>query len=1508
MEQENAQFYGYIKSINSFQGVHEVSNENIMVPQESKGFIRCKVSNKPVIIRAIVDCGNLYDTLISEELCKTLRLKITGKSQDVGTAAKNSTIKILGRAEPLVIFIEGINKKFSIRPSVVRGLSHTLNLGLHFLREYKCQMTFNPTGVQLQVGGDHISLIGGKSPLDKPSLDKRFHPLLTEFKTQGFAQPSKATGSEDILDLRPVNSIPNLPKEEVVGVKYGEDKNLLQFEKQKFACIANNNFCVPPQCDMIVSGDPRSQNFRDSNCNVLLHPGDNKDTSLLTKNDVLVHPGVYIMGEQSVQIKVSNYSDRSFVIPQGTQLGFMSKVESQIPANLFIGSLDHKPIADLSTQELQERRDYLIEKLRINENTLLNKDPKLKEKFIALFLKYFDAISISDSDYGETNLMEYKIKLKDPNCDPVNMKCRPLNPAQEKDLKRQLADWEKAGVITATESPWASALVPILKKIDSDGTHIYRWAVDYRKVNELTIKDRYPLPNIEANLHKLAKAKVYSALDSSGAFHCMRMDKESEEYTTFISPLGQYCFTRLPFGLCNAPSQYSRLIDKALQHLPGDFALSYIDDIIVHSKTLQEHLDHLEKVLEAHQRYGMKLNVKKCDICQTQVEYLGHLIGPNGISMVPSYVQKILEYKLPETGKQMASFLGITGYYRTFFPHYAKMTNELNALKQENTIKWTPELIAKFEALKEMFKEGPVRAYPDYQSQNPFILYTDFSAENMAAVLCQVQEGKERFIGCVCHKTNKAQSNYGSTKGELASLILGLKRFEHILRYKKFIVRSDNIALKEISRIKQVQGVFHRWLSYVQSFDFEFEFISGKKNVLADALSRVPGVPEPPEYEKYDVLHQDVVDIYALLDNIPEHNVLSMVNSTQKLRFTNDIAYGQKQDIVIQKIIDLKKSGQKPDIAVYKSMGSELLDFLNVYNMLHVDENDLLYYQAPSRNLKRMPKRVVVPKGYIKHELFNLCHNHALSGHKGITETLHKLKENYWWPHMDTFVSIKINNCVPCFQKENKADSTHSHIMYRERTSFFGQKVSTDLVGPLKSIVYQGKRVEYVLTIQDHFTRYLVGIPVTSTDAKSCITGLMDAWVLRFGIPEQIHSDRGSAFISELYKGMMEKLGINKTYTPPYTPQANRVERSHACLKQVLRADDQLAPGQTNWADRLKYAVFAYNICTNRITGVSPFYAVYGRAATLPCDLIFPSPIKEDFHPLEWKYYIENVRDKFSKIAQEMARHEKNSIELEQQKYASKLRKEPFEKNMLVAFFLVNLKKGENQKLGKRWIGPFQIVQKYSPSLFKIYPHGNWCIKKKEIVTTANKLKKWPSNCPLEISPDNIEDLSAIDSNDEENTLDIIEMHSQIPGNDSKFQPFSSDVPTYHTNTSNVPTSSTNVSPEENSGSAEKGETSKVMINEEHTVDQDLSMNKQEQQIYDESIILPPEHDLLGDTTQFGKPSDNSTPSKRMAGRPKYAQTRVKWSDVDPQLIVEGSRTRTLSDVRKDVASKLHKS
>ena len=258
----------------------------------------------------------------------------------------------------------------------------------------------------------------------------------------------------------------------------------------------------------------------------------------------------------------------------------------------------------LSPTELAERRAYIVEHLNLSQNPLLKNKRAMQEELIQIFLDNWEAISVSDTYYGRTYAMKFHIELE-PMAHPVHSRVRPLNPHQEADLKRQLEKWERGGIIEKSMSPWASALVPCKKK----GSDTLRWAIDYSKVNQLTVKDRFPLNSIDSNLHKLVGSQIFSCLGAIGAFHSLVVDEKSRDITSFVSPFGSYRFVRLPFWLCNAPSAYSRLVQLALDQLPYGFTLAYINDVIIHSPTLEDHLSHVGQMLQLHARFGMKLRL-----------------------------------------------------------------------------------------------------------------------------------------------------------------------------------------------------------------------------------------------------------------------------------------------------------------------------------------------------------------------------------------------------------------------------------------------------------------------------------------------------------------------------------------------------------------------------------------------------------------------------------------------------------------------------------------------------------------------------------------------------------------------------------------------------------------------------------------------------------------------------------------------------------------------------------
>jgi hypothetical protein len=239
-----------------------------------------------------------------------------------------------------------------------------------------------------------------------------------------------------------------------------------------------------------------------------------------------------------------------------------------------------------------------------------------------LLLDYIDVFS-HDGEFGHTSLVKHRIHTGEVT--PVKCRNRPINPAMVEDLRNQVNEWLRHGVIEPSMSPWASALVASKKKNGKT-----RWCVDYRALNEATTKDAYPMPLIEENLAQLSKSRVFSSVDGSGAFHVVDLEEDAKPKTAFATPWGLYQFKRMPFGLCNAPATYSRLMHIVLQHIPAEQALSYLDDTLVHSPDLQHHHKYLRNVLEAHRAAGLKLQPSKCHFFLKEVEYLGHMVSEKG--------------------------------------------------------------------------------------------------------------------------------------------------------------------------------------------------------------------------------------------------------------------------------------------------------------------------------------------------------------------------------------------------------------------------------------------------------------------------------------------------------------------------------------------------------------------------------------------------------------------------------------------------------------------------------------------------------------------------------------------------------------------------------------------------------------------------------------------------------------------------------------------------------------
>ena len=903
---------------------------------------------------------------------------------------------------------------------------------------------------------------------------------------------------------------------------------------------------------------------------------------LWDKQGLLVGEGLYTNLNNTVEVLVCNHSNEVQTIPACTLIGYGREVNPSTrftlpPSEGEVGALpgeDESPPEErrydkLTNEQKQAWTVFITRELRLDENKILQADQQLKERVILAFLRNLGAIARNSYDFGNTNLAKMHIEIK-PGATPVKARVRPLNPLQEKDLQRQVDEWLQAGVIEEANGPWSSGLVPVAKK----NTETLRWCVDYRALNQVTVKDNYPLPNIPNTLNKLAGSEVFSTWDSRGAYHSLKLSPESSDYTAFVSPIGLFRFICTPFGLCNAGQVYSRMINHAIvltrnqQH-----SLAYLDDVITHSTSNANHAGHVKRILEMHAKFGLKLNLRKCQIFESEVQYLGHLVSSKGIKMLDSHVTKILEWKKPRTGKELQSFLGFANYYAAFIPEFGRLTAAMNTVRNvKGDIDWTTDMTKDFEELKTAFSKSPTRAYPDFsEGANPFILDTDYSSICCGAILSQVQNGRGRFIACAASKNNGPQSVYPSYKGELLAIITAIKKFEHLLQMRKFILRTDSSAMKYLGTLKEFRGIFARWQLYLAEFDFDVLHRAGTSHVNADRMSRRSDVSEAtPVFDE---------DISVILHTPSLRPPVIHEISRQSLRemTSNDETLGT--------VIKLLSTG-KPTLSERWALSRDVKRYVDIYECLKYRDG-VVYFVTPNTQSKASVDRICLPERLKKHVWLA---THTAGGHLGTNKTAEQIANRFYFPNIRSYVEMQIRNCVTCIAKL-KALPRARHVPYRSVYGSFNETVFVDTVGPITPAgIYNGKRVHHFLTVQDAWTRFLVAVPIPDVSTKTIAANIIEMWIHRYSCPIKMHSDNGTGFTSKLMQEIMKMFNIQRTYTPPYSPSGNRVERSHKLLGQLLRTDD--TGRSVDWVKNLNTALFVYNTTVNRFTGLSPLEAL----------------------------------------------------------------------------------------------------------------------------------------------------------------------------------------------------------------------------------------------------------------------------------------------------------------------------
>ena len=965
------------------------------------------------------------------------------------------------------------------------------------------------------------------------------------------------------------------------------------------------------------------------------------------ENIALAHELVNSTQRNFLPIRLLNMSNDNLTLNKNTVLGFVEPILENAHHRSFVlgeekNTMETKDLIDYHTNEKYNRSE--------EENTLITK----------LLNDYNGIFSKSKMDIGKTDVVKHQIVTLTKN--PIAQPLRKVPLAMESKIETLIENLKSNNIIRESSSPWSSPIVAVQKP---DGQ--IRMCIDYRKLNSVTERPIFPIPDEGQLFDTLGESKFFSTVDFSQGYYQVGMDEKDIEKTAFTTKQGHFEFLRMPFGLSGAPATFQRMMHCILKGLNWKTCLIYLDDVLIFSKTLTEHNTRLREVFECIKNAGLKLSPLKCNFLLKEVSYLGHTISADGVKTDKSKIIKIINFQPPKYEADLVSFLGFCGYYRKFIKNYSKLVEPLESICKKKTkhssITWTKEALHSFEALKDSLTTAPVLSFPTKDGE--FVLDTDASDTCCGAVLSQIQNGSEKVIAYASHKFTNAERKYCTTRKELLAVHRYFMQFKHYLWGRTFIVRTDHKSLIWFLNWRNPNtSQYCQWRTDLEPFDMNVQHRLGKKHTNADFLSRL-------DCEQCEVIHanpkrKSKVKVY---ENQSENKALRKITLQQKFNFD------QTKDKTLQMIITLMK--QKKLEIPYPNELNDLSEDASIFwyfrKQLRIRGNALFY-------LTNDGKYLFIPPKLKRNEIVIDMHKELC--HIGFEKLFDKLRQVYFWPKMRFDIKKVTNSCKNCaFTKLNDCGVTP---LQPSIVSFPFQRIGIDIAGPLPT---SKNGFKYILGVIDYFSKYPMLVPLKSTDSVSIAKALFDRWISVFGCPYQIHSDGGPNISSNCIKEICNRLGIIKTTSTPYHPKSNGlIERLFRTAKEALRAVLYNCSKQ-NWPEKIPAIELALRSVKQSTTNYSPFEILFGKEMR-DADFIshhLDKPNRKFSNENEYVLNFEKNLQMTHKIVKENI---KNNAE--KMKKKQKFLKKELE---VGSFVMIELPPGNTSPLGQRFDGPFKVVK-----------------------------------------------------------------------------------------------------------------------------------------------------------------------------------------------------------------------
>ena len=775
-------------------------------------------------------------------------------------------------------------------------------------------------------------------------------------------------------------------------------------------------------------------------------------------------------------------------------------------------------------------------------------------------------------------------------------------------------------IIEPSTSPWCSPVV-LVKKKDGDT----RFCVDYRKLNDITVKDSFPLPRIDDIFDQLSQSIYFTKLDFKNGYFQIPLAPTDRPKTAFSTRDNHYQFTVLPQGVKNGPPTFQRIVNQILGPARWKYCLAYIDDVLIFSKTLHDHILHLNEVFHLLHSFNFRLSVEKCTIAAEHIDYLGHHIHRGQIRPNGDTVRSLLESSIPSTPREIFRFVKAAEYYRKFIPNFSRIAAPLYKYTPSShnttTMASSPSLTlssserAAYDQLKHVLSTDLVLQLPNYDL--PFKIQTDASKIGIGAVLLQTYPEGDRPVCYLSKKLSPTQQRWPVIEQECYAIVIAIEQWRHYLHGRHFIVESDHKPLESFTIKPQLNDKCERWRLKLQSYDFTVRHIRGTSKTMADFLSRSPVDPAlhdldsdiPPTFTS--TATQTTDDFFLNTSITPSINmVTTRSRAKQSLKSADDTITHNNNDLSINSSVPSSSSTLDDlrinfagDLSVLKAAQQADPVTQHIIRNLHTPRythsyllsDDILMHQDD--NCKPVP---YVPPGPIRNDIMKIYHDTPANGaHFGRDKTIQKIKTRYYWDTMRSDITHYIKSCFRCNQNNPVRRKPPGHLQPIEPPAGVWQLLAMDFHGPISPTSQRGNK--YIISLTDVLSKFVIAKAVRDCTADTAARFLQEEVICKYGTPKCILTDNGTHFTSNMMNQLFNRLGIVHLYSTPYHPQTNgQIERFNSTMDSKIASLSNSS--RSDWDDQLPYVIFNYNTSSHSTTNIIPFELMYGRSPVLPCD------------------------------------------------------------------------------------------------------------------------------------------------------------------------------------------------------------------------------------------------------------------------------------------------------------------